>query len=176
MVMDNIMVLPESKELLELSKQLGFTKTLFIERDFVLVSGGTKKELLKKVSSAKGKKKLVFYKPLTEEMLRFALEKTAVDLIFGFEMINPKDSVHYLRGALDQVVCKIAASKEKMIGFSFFDILNSNKRAKLMARMRQNMRLCKKYKVKMVFSNFALTKEEMRSAKDLDVFFKVVGK
>ena len=106
----NIILIKESKELLKLSAQLGFTKNMFVDKDFVIVSGRTKKELLKNISKVKGKKKLLFYKPQTEEMLRFALEKTLVDIVFGFEMINPKDSVHYLRGALDQVVCRIAAA------------------------------------------------------------------
>ena len=108
-------------------------------------------------------------------MLRFILEKTAVDMVYGLEMIHPSDSVHYVRGSLDQVLCQIAAAKGKMIGFSFSSLLHSSD-GKLLGRMKQNMKLCKKYKVKMILSNFSVSPEELRSKKDLAAFQRVLEK
>ena len=113
--MHNLILAKEAKELLELSKKLGFTKTMFLEKDFVIVKAKSKKELLKEIGRAKGK--LTIYKTESEELLRFALEKTKIDLIYGMETINPRDSVHFVRGGLDQITCRIAAEKDKIIAF-----------------------------------------------------------
>lgn len=171
--MQNILLIKRNKGLEELSKELGFSKVLFLD-DFVLVKGNNKKELLKKIKEARKQEKLVLYKAESEELLRFALEKTKVDIVYGMEKINPRDSVHYVRGGLDQITCKIAAAERKTMGFSFSEILNSSNKGKLLARMILNVKLCKKYKVKMLFSNFSLSLEEMRSAKDLAKFWKLI--
>ena len=91
----------------------------------------------------------------SEELFRFALEKTTIDIVFGQELINPKDSLHFPRGGLDQITCKIAKEKEKTIAFSFSDILGSGNKGRLLGRIRFNLQLCRKYKVKMLFSNFS---------------------
>ncbi|MBT4805189.1 hypothetical protein HON71_03380, partial [Candidatus Woesearchaeota archaeon] len=109
------------------------------------------------------------------ELLRFALEKTKVDLIYGMETINPRDSVHFVRGGLDQITCRIAAEKGKIIAFSFSEILNAKNKDKIIARMKLNVKLCKKYRVKMYFSSFAKNENELRSAQDLFAFWKVLG-
>jgi len=171
--MHNLILTKESKELSELSKKLGFTKTIFLEKDFVIVKGKSKKELLKEIGRAKGK--LTIYKTDSEELLRFALEKTKIDLIYGMETINPKDSVHFVRGGLDQITCRIAKEKDKIIAFSFSEILNAKNKDKIIARMKFNVKLCKKYKVKMFFSTFAKNENELRSAQDLFAFWKVLG-
>ena len=117
----------------------------------------------------------VLYNPGSEELLRFALEKAQIDILFGMEEINPKDSVHYVRGGLDQVTCTIAAERRKTIGFSFHDIFSSQKRGKLLARMRFNASLCKKYTTKTVFLPIFETQEELRSAQDMQLFSRIVG-
>jgi RNase P/RNase MRP subunit p30 len=152
----------------------GFEKTIFLD-DIAVVRGETKKGLLKECSRAKSAGKIVVFRALTEEMLRFALEKSQVDIVLGAEIIHPKDSMHYLRSGYDQVLCKIAKEKGKKIGFSFSDILNSKNRSRLIARMRVNLRLCRKYGVSVVFSNFSKSYGEIRSAKDLAAFGRILG-
>ena len=138
--------------------------------DYLILTGGTKKEVLKKTRASKKK---VVYRPVTEEMLRFVIEKVPVDIVLGAELINPKDSVHFVRGGLDQITCKIAAKNAKTIGFSFEDILNTKNRPQLMARMSFNLKLCKKYKVKTLFASFS---ENSYSANDLAAFSRVLQK
>ena len=171
--MHNLILVKESKDIEQLSKQLGFTKTLFLEKDFVLIKAESKKELIREINKAKDK--LTVFKPSSEELLRFALEKTKINLVFGMETINPKDSLHFVRGGLDQITCRIAAEKGKVIGFSFSEILNARNKDKIIARMKLNVKLCKKYKVKTFFSTFAKNEKELRSAQDLFSFWKVLG-
>ena len=60
---------------------------------------------------------------------------------------------------------------------SISDILNatSEERLKIMGRMIQNVKLCKKYRVKMIFSSFANTKYELRSEAILTSFSRILG-
>ena len=170
--MNNFVLMKNSKEIEDLSKSLGWKKTLFSDKDFVFVKTNEKKELLKKIREAKGK--LVIFEASSEEMLRFALEKTKVDIIVGVEKIHPKDSLHYVRSGLDQVLCRIASDNEKTIAFSFNDILNDKDRAKILARMKLNLKLCKKYKVKTIFSTFAKKKEELCGSKEFDLLLRIL--
>ena len=173
--MDNYLLYRADPQAQELCKKLGFTKNLFIGSELTLLSAKTEKELLKAVGEAHQKKLITIYRPSSEDMLRFALEKSDVDVVLGMEQLHPKDSMHYVKSGLDQVLCKIAADNDKVIGFSFTDILENSGRAKLLARIMFNIRLCKKYKVKIIFSNFSTELWQMRSAKDLDAVFRVLS-
>lgn len=171
--MDNIILLKENQEIAELSAKLGFTRTLFIDKDFILLETKSKKEILDAISRAKGKP--IFYRATDEDTLRYVLERTPIKMVFGMEYIAVKDSVHHVRGGLDQVLCKIAAEKGKIVAFSFHDLLQANNKGALLARMKFNLKLCQKYKVKTFFSTFTRNKWELRSAKDLEALWRVLG-
>lgn len=173
--MDNYLLMKKSSDLVDFSKSLGFEKTLFLGEQFILLESKSKRELLKKTVEAKQKGLLTVYRVQDEELLRFALEKTPVDIVLGIENIHAKDSVHYVRGGLDQVLCKIAAEQGKIIGFSFAELLNSANPAAWLRRVKANVRLCQKYQVKLLFSTFATAKMELRSKKDLEAFSRILG-
>src|SRR3989344_5797811 len=165
--MDEYVFMKKSTEVEKLTADLGFAKVHFLDSDFVLLKGKTKKELLKEIDTARNKKLKTVFKADSEEMLRFALERSSVDIVYGMESIHPKDSLHYVRGGLDQILCKLAAERRKILAFSFSELLNSSDKARLLASIMFNVKLCKKYKVIMMFCSFASSTEEMRSAKDL---------
>ena len=79
--MDNIILTKENTEIESLSKEFGFARTLFIEKDFILLETTSKKEILDTISRAKGKP--IFYRATDEETLRFVLERTPIKVIFG---------------------------------------------------------------------------------------------
>ncbi|MBS3126845.1 hypothetical protein J4228_01620 [Candidatus Woesearchaeota archaeon] len=56
--MDNLILLPKNQEFEELSAKLGFSRTLFLETDAVIIEAKTKKELLLKTNRAVSKKLL----------------------------------------------------------------------------------------------------------------------
>jgi len=172
--MKNIVLFPVTEEGRERTEKLGLDNTLFLE-DVVIITGKTAKEVLKQAEQARRSRKIICYKPHTEELLRFALEKTPINVVYGIESIHPKDSTHYVRGGLDQVLCTIAREKGKVLAFSFAEILQAKYRGKMLARMMANIKLCEKYKVSYFMGNFSLTFEEMRSQKDLDAFLRVLG-
>jgi RNase P/RNase MRP subunit p30 len=173
--MDNYLLLEKSKIVEDLSRELGFTKTFFLD-DFVFLKEESKKKLLNLVQKARNKKQTVVYQPPTAEMARFAVEKTNVHIIVGVEKIHPKDSVHHVRSGLDQVICKFAAASGKIVAFSFTDVLHVKDQGKVISRMKSNVAMCRKYKVKTLISSFARSSSEMRSSRDLTAFFRMLQK
>ncbi len=174
-VMDNYLLLPPSLELEQLSARLGFAQTLFLNRDFVVVSG-TPKDILIKTKEAKKKRLMVICRCNDEKILRFVLEKVPIDAVIGMESIFRKDSLHYPKSGLDHILSKIAFEQGKAIGFSFSDMLHAADRGKVLNRMKFNLKLCRKYKLRVIFSNFSSNRAEMRSAKDLEAVFRVLSK
>ncbi|MEK6845408.1 MAG: hypothetical protein AABY26_01505, partial [Nanoarchaeota archaeon] len=116
--MDNYLLFEATPEAEKLSKELGFTRALFLHRDLVVISG-TPKELMAQAQRAKQKGLQVLYFAEEEKKMRFVLEKVPVDIILGMEKLFSKDSLHYPKSGLDQVLCKITAEREKAFGFSF---------------------------------------------------------
>ena len=171
--MINFLFLKASTELEELSRKLGYEKTLFLESDFVEVHG-SQKEILTQIRRAKQQKKITVAKPISEGELRFLLEKTAIDLVYGLEGLHEKDSLYFPRGGLDQVLCALA--RGKTIGFSFSNLLNGADRPRLLQRMMFNMELCRKYNVKSLLSTFASNMMDMRATKDLEAVWRVLRK
>ena len=109
------------------------------------------------------------------EFNRKILENKNVDILLNPEKATYKDSLHHRNSGLDQVLCSIANRNGIAIGFSFNEILNAKSRYKTLGRMMQNIRLCRKYKVNIVFATFAKNKWELRSKSDLESFAKVLG-
>ena len=98
-----------------------------------------------------------------------------VDILVGMEKYAEKDSMHHRNAGLTQVLLKEAKQRKIAMGFSFRDFLHSKQRAKLLGRMMQNVRFCRKYKVKLVLASFARSPWEMRHAKDIAAFGRVIG-
>lgn len=112
---------------------------------------------------------------LSEEKNRKAVENKQVDMLVAPERAGKKDRFTQRDSGLNHVLCALAKENDVAIGFSFSDLLNSNYRSIVLGRMMQNVRLCRKYKVRMVVASFAKDPWEMRSAYDLLAFAQVVG-
>lgn len=96
-----------------------------------------------------------------------AFEDKRIDLVVSLERSSGRDFMHYRNSGLNQVLCKLAKRNNIAIGFNFNDILKDKPN---MGRMIQNIRLCRKYKVRMVLASFASNVYEMRNPKDLMSF------
>lgn len=106
---------------------------------------------------------------------RAALENKRVDILLSPERGRKDDFINCRNSGLNQVLCALARKNEIAIGFNFCDILNSKERDKLMGRMMQNIKLCRKFKVKMVFGCFTENEWEKREKIDLFAFAQVLG-
>ncbi|MBI2151454.1 hypothetical protein HYU21_01865 [Candidatus Woesearchaeota archaeon] len=173
--MDDLLLISKSEELQEFSSSLGFSKVFFVE-DILLLEEKNNDLLAKKIRGGKNKKKIVICRPTSEEQLRFLFEKCTPDVVWGMERIHHSDSLHHLRGGLNQVLGPLAAKSNAVVAFSFSEVLNCNTRGSLLGRMRFNLKLCRKYKIKTLFCNLSNSKEEIRSKNDLEAWKRVLEK
>lgn len=169
-------VFPEGNEqdFLDMAKLLGYDTLYFCYPDRRDVPEGAKPARLfdMKTASKAGNVLSVAY---ALENTRHYLEKTRVHVIFGMEGSYRPDFMHHRNSGLNHVLASIAHERGKTIGFSFSEILRSKKRHILLGRMMQNIRLCRKYKVKTFIGSFARDPYDMRSPHDLKAFFRELG-
>jgi len=169
------------QEFIKLAETLGYDELVFVhsdEKKFYNKKGKLKitNALLcdpKKVQSCRKKADLILVQSSTDD--RFVIEKSKADLVFGFEAIAAKDKTHQRVSGLNHILCRFAAQTNKKLGFDFNMLLNARNKAILIGRMKQNIKLCRKYKVKTVIASFAKTPLEMRSPNDLQSFFVKLG-
>ena len=100
---------------------------------------------------------------VSEGDVRKLLSNSSVDVVIGAENDEGPDYMHHRNSGLNHVICRIAHEKNKAIGFSFSRLLNSRRRALLLGRIRQNIKLCRKYKAETVSASFAKKPMEMRA-------------
>ncbi|MBL7100954.1 MAG: hypothetical protein ISS23_03315 [Nanoarchaeota archaeon] len=108
---------------------------------------------------------------------RAIVEMKQIDVLLSPEKGVRRDSLHHRNSGLNHVICKLARKNGIAMGFSFNEVLMNRglKRAVTLGRMMQNVRLCRKYKLRMVLGSFARTKWGMRAADDLISFGIVIG-
>jgi RNase P/RNase MRP subunit p30 len=108
---------------------------------------------------------------------RCLLENKSIDLLFDLENHSHKDFLHHRNSGLNQVFCAIANKSRTIILMDFNTVLKSDRIhcARIMGRMMQNVRLCKKYKVDLAIASFAAEPHEMRDLNDLAAFGRILG-
>ena len=135
----------------------------------------TKSEKLR--SEIQKTKDLVVIQGGDDKINRLAVENKKVDILLNPEKGKERDFMFSRNSGLNQVLCKFASKNKVAIGFNFSDLINSKgkKRAKILGRMIQNVKLCKKYKLKMIFSSIDKDKYNLRSVSILKSFAKILG-
>tara|TARA_Y100000310_G_scaffold345757_1_gene469339 strand:+ start:865 stop:1389 length:525 start_codon:yes stop_codon:yes gene_type:complete len=113
----------------------------------------------------------------SDDKNRKAVSNGANDILMNPEMKCLGDKVHYRVSGLNQVLAKLAKKNDVAVGFGFSFVLNSKgkERARVIGKMKQNVRICRKTGVKMVVCSYANNIKEMRGAKDLIAFARVIG-
>jgi len=107
--------------------------------------------------------------------VRKAVEKTKPDFIFDQEIEKRADYMHQRNSGLNHIICQLAAKNDVAVAFSFVQLLDLRTRSKAMGRMAQNIKLCRKYKVRMIIASFAQEPYQMRAPKDLISLFVKIG-
>ena len=88
-------------------------------------------------------------------------------VVFGFEHIHATDSVHYPRSGFDQIMAKLCAQYDVIVGVSVSDYLNASnwRRGQLDRRIMLINSLCRKYSVTLhpaSFGNILRSKDDVR--------------
>jgi len=117
-------------------------------------------------------KKPVAFSSDNDDLNRKILEKEKINIL----LINQKQRKDFQKqrnSGFNQVLAKIAKKNKIIIGINLDEIINSkpNEKAKILARIRQNIKLCTKNKLKMKF----IAQKHQRDIFDLKALGLVLG-
>lgn len=122
----------------------------------------------------KNKGKLILFSSNNDELNRKILEKENINVLL-LSQATRKDRLKQRNSGLNQVLAKLAKEKNVTIGINFDEIINSDKKTKeeILARIKQNIRICNKNKLKMRF--VSLEDKNQRDLYDLKALGSVLG-
>ena len=125
----------------------------------------------KRIQKAEGEK---VFSSNDDELNRKVLEKLGIDVLL-LNLSGRRDRLKQRDSGFNQVLAKIAKKNNVVIGINFDEIIESKneKREKILARVKQNIRLCNKNKLKMKF--IIQEKENERNIYDLRALGLVLG-
>ncbi len=107
--------------------------------------------------------------------VRKAVEHARPDIIFGQESSIRSDFIHQRNSGLNHIICRIAKDNQVAVGFSLKSILDRNLQPRVLGRIRQNVKLCRKYGVTTVVASLADDPYRMRAPHDLISLFSTLG-
>jgi RNase P/RNase MRP subunit p30 len=112
-----------------------------------------------------------------DKTLRLASDCWELDLIGSPEIHNDKDFMHQMNSGIDYVIARACAEKGIAIEFCFANVLNSHgrKRSQILARMSQNVVICRYSGCDMVITSGASEIYASRAPRDLMAFGIVLG-
>ncbi len=130
---------------------------------------------IKNISKVKKKNDFIIIE--SSDKTRHIIEKLKPNLIYNLELVGRKDFIHHRNSGLNQILCKLANKNKVIIGINFNNFLKETKLRKdiIIGRIQQNIKLCRKYKVKMLIGSFATSPYEMRNPQDLLSFAIILG-
>lgn len=158
------------KEFIEMAERLGYKQLVFLyENEIPKLNATAKIDIIQKKAKS--------FAVEADDMARAYLESGNVRIVYNFELGQKRDFMHHRASGLNHILCTIARDKKKTIGFAFSTILNSHgtAQAQLIGRVMQNIRLCRKFRVRMFIGSFAKSPYEMRAPRDLGAFFQAIG-
>ena len=123
---------------------------------------GSLEEVRKQINKAKGK---VIVLGGGDDFNRKILEMKKVDVLLSPEYKHERDMLKQRDSGLNHIMCKFARKNNVVIGIDFNNLKEKNKikLAKWLARVMQNIKLCRKAGVKMQVFNCEMDKQALRA-------------
>ena len=118
--------------------------------------------------------KTIIFSSDNDEQNKKIIEKEKINVLL-LNQIQRKDKFKQRDSGFNQVLAKLAKKKNIIIGINLDEILESKKEKKkdILARIKQNVKLCNKNKLKMNF--IALKEKNKRDIYDLKALGLVLG-
>ena len=140
--------------------------------DFFLIRENTFEKAREKIR--KNLDKTIIFSSNNDELNRKILEKEKIDILL-LNQSKRKDFQKQRNSGLNHVLAKIAKKNNVSIGINFDEIINSKDKEKsnIIARIKQNIKLCNKNKLKMKF--VTVDKRNKRNVHDLKALGLVLG-
>ena len=119
---------------------------------YLLISPNDFNEARRKIRDVKNKGKTIVFTSDDDELARKVLEKEAINVLL-INQKSRKDRVKQRGSGFNQILAKTAKKKNVVIGINLDEILKAEpeEKAEILARIRQNVKLCNKNKLKMEF-------------------------
>lgn len=117
---------------------------------FVLIQEGDFQKIREKIRENKGKK--IIFSGDNDELNKKVLEKENINVLL-LTLSGRKDRLKQRDSGFNHVLARLAKKKNVVIGINFNEVINSKaeEKSKILARVRQNIKLCNKNKLKMKF-------------------------
>lgn len=117
------------------------------------------------------KDKTIIFSSNKDELNRKILEKEKIDILL-LNQKGRKDFQKQRNSGFNHVLAKIAKKNNVVIGINFDEIINAKakEKAEILARIKQNIKLCNKNKIKMKFIS-----QKQRDIFDLKALGLVLG-
>lgn len=108
---------------------------------------------------------------------RLASDCWEMDAIGSSEMHEEKDFMHQMNSGIDYVIARACAEKGIAVELRFSNVLNSSgrKRAQILARMAQNVMICRDCGCDIIITSGAIDKYGLRNPRDLMALGIVLG-
>ncbi|MDP2672184.1 MAG: RNase P subunit p30 family protein [Nanoarchaeota archaeon] len=118
--------------------------------------------------------KIIIFNSEDDELNRKILEKLQINILL-INLAGKKDFQKQRDSGFNQVLAKIAKEKNVEIGINFDEIIQASQyeKPKIISRIKQNVALCNKNKLKMKF--IIQNKENQRDIYDLKSLGAVLG-
>jgi len=122
----------------------------------------------------KNKSKTIIFSSSDDELNRKVLEKLPIHILL-LSQTGRKDRFKQRDSGFNQVLAKAAKKKNAVIGINLDEIIEAEgeKKKDILARVKQNIKLCNKNKIKMNF--IALREENKRDIYDLKSLGLILG-
>jgi len=117
-----------------------------------------------KIREARKSGKTIVFTSNSDELNRKVLEKEKIDVLL-LQLSDRRDKQKQRDSGFNQVMAKAAKKNNISIGINFNEIINANtkEKADILARIRQNIALCSKNKLKMSFFPEIKDKYDLKS-------------
>ena len=106
-----------------------------------------------------------------DETIRKTLEHKQADILLDPHQNRHKDFMHFRNSGLNHTLCQFAHDNKISIGITPRYVSSSQE----LGRVMQNIRLCRKYRVSLVFLTLAKTPYQLRNPKDTLSFLLTLG-
>lgn len=132
---------------------------------------GTDFDKVRKLIKENKDKKIIFSSD-DDELNRKILEKEKIDILL-LNQEKRKDFHRQRNSGLNHVLARLAKKNNVIIGINLDELVNANERekAKILARISQNIRICNKNKLKMKL----IYKNQKRNDFDLKALGLILG-
>ena len=135
----------------------------------ILIQENNFEKARKKIKENSGKE--IIFSGDNDELNRKILEKEPIDILL-LKQTERKDFSKQRNSGLNQVLAKLAKKSNIAIGIDLEELTNSKKKdkPKIIAGIKQNIKLCNKNKVKMKFIGI-----QQRNIRDIKALGLVLG-